>query len=395
MRKKTRHQRENNVIIKSKCKFKINFFPSYEVMSVIQLLEMQNSYSDWVSFNLNGVADPSEKSFSLSLILNCQEQWRSHFGGRVKLGLKTGMFKLKLNSGEFLAQAAPENCLTCLNTQEFCWQIFPAQGQSLLDYNNQEIFLGKLTLKKQTCNLKTTFEIIPADLSITDAEGLWRYDLSPNKHGILERVLARFFVQHYFTPQVMAAQFAIADSIIAPEPILVKSPEPSLDLLTNLQNLIEQIYQADLQDLTELAKIADLNLKIDLAGGNFLGAILNGVELSGANLSRSNFRGAILTDADLSEANLSDVNFRGADLSGAYLESANLRNADFQKSSLALATLISTDLSHANLQDTTVTNANFSGANVSQALFGNNPGMTNAMKESLQARGANFIRDRD
>jgi hypothetical protein len=316
----------------------------------------------------------------------------------VKLALKAGLFKLKLNSGEFipfLEQRENISPLTKDNAQGFVWQLLPPRGKSFLDQVHQDIPLGNIILNDQPCYLTGTWEIRPADLSITNAENLWRHDLSPNKHGILERVLARFLVQNYFTPQVCRVQYAIADSIPQHNPITVKIPETSAEQLGELQRIIDQIYQAETQNLAELAKIAGLNLKKDLAGGNFLGAVLNSVQLSGANLSRSNFRGAILTDADLSEANLSNANFSGADLSGAYLESANLQSADFHKASLALVNLISTDLSHANLTQTNIINANLSSATLTETLFGDNAGMTDTLRENLQQRGAKFLPDRD
>jgi hypothetical protein len=367
-------------------------------MPEIHLLEIQNPYPEWVELYLTGGSDPSDQTFSLALGLNYQEQWRSLLDGRVKLALKTGKFKLKLSSGEFIASSEERDDISVVtknDTQEFAWQLLPPRGKSFLNQVNPEIPLGKIILKDQPCYLTATWEICPADLSITNAENLWRHDLSPNKHGILERVLARFLVRHYFIPQVCRVQYAIADSIPHHDPVTLKFPEASAEKLEELQTIIDQIYQADTQNLAEIAQIAGLNLKKDLKGGDFLGAVLSGVELHRANLSRSNFRGAILTDADLSEANLSHGNFSGADLSGAYLESADLQYTDFHKASLALVNLIGTNLSHANLTQTNITNANLSGATVTETLFGDNPGMTDHLKENLKQRGAKFLPDRD
>jgi hypothetical protein len=367
-------------------------------MPEIHLLEIQNPYPEWVELNLKGTFDPSEKTCSLSLGLNYQEQWRSLLGGRVKLALKAGIFKFKLSSGEFIPFSEERDNISVVtknNTQEFCWQLLPPLGKSFLDQVHQDIPLGNIILNDQPCYLTGTWEIRPADLSITNAENLWRHDLSPNKHGILERVLARFLVQNYFTPQVSRVQYAIADDLPQHDPVTPKVPEASAEKLGELQNIIDQIYQADTQNLAELAQIAGLNLKKDLAGGNFLGAVLSGVELNRANLSYLNFRGAILTDADLSEANLRNANFSGADLSGAYLESADLQYTDFHKASLALVNLIGSNLSHANLTQTNITNANLSSATLTQTLFGDNAGMTDTLKENFQQRGAKFLPDRD
>jgi hypothetical protein len=374
-------------------------------MPEIHLLEIQNPYPEWVELYLTGVSDPSDQTFSLALGLNYQEQWRLLLDGRVKLALKTGKFKLKLSSGKFIAFSGQRDDISLIvenNVQEFVWKVVPPRGKSFLNQVNQEIPLGTVIPEAQPSYVMGTWEINPADLSITDAENLWRHDLSPNKHGILERVLARFLVHHYFIPQVCRVQYAIAkrhcaiaDSIPHHDPVTLKFPEPSAEKLGELQTIIDQIYQANTQNLAELAQIPGLNLKKDLEGGNFLGAVLSGVELHRANLSRSNFRGAILTDADLSEANLSHGNFSGADLSGAYLESADLQYTDFHKASLALVNLIGTNLSHANLTQTNITNANLSGATVTETLFGDNPGMTDTLKEKLKQRGAKFLPDRD
>lgn len=364
-------------------------------MSSIHLLELQNPYPDCVFLNLNGTVDPATSAIALSLSLSCQEQWKSLLAGRIKFGIRAGWFRLTIQGGEFVPHQLTDSDpyeLVSIHSQQYCWKFAAPSGQSLLTLTEQEFPLGSLSLNDFPCYLKGRLEIAVADLAITDAEGLWRHDLTPVKHGILERVLARFLVQQYLQP-ISTIQLAIGDSPLKETQPLTRSPEPDLDRLTELQALIETIYQAETQNLADLAQIAKLNLKTDLAGGNFLGANLNGAELNNANLAHTNFRGAILTDADLSESNLSYANFSGADLSGAYLESANLRYADFHKGSLALTTLISTDLSHANLCHTTVTHANFSGATVAQALFSQNAGMTAEMQESLQARGAKFLTD--
>lgn len=55
---------------------------------------------------------------------------------------------------------------------------------------------------------------------------------------------------------------------------------------------------------------------------------LHGADLSDANLSDADLSGANLSDADLSCANLSGANLGDADLSGADLRGANLSGAD-------------------------------------------------------------------
>jgi uncharacterized protein YjbI with pentapeptide repeats len=63
-------------------------------------------------------------------------------------------------------------------------------------------------------------------------------------------------------------------------------------------------------------------------GCNLSGAVLNRIDLSGANLEGANMAGAKLYLADLSGANLKNANLQGAALGGADLADADLRGAN-------------------------------------------------------------------
>lgn len=364
----------------------------------MHLLEIQNPYPDCVLMNLEAFPHATEADLTLVLKISFHEQWKMLLGGRVKFGLKRGVFKLEVRDGEFLPQP-PERVTVWrspnLTVKGFSWQFFPLPGSSLLKAAYQSLSLGTLQLQGQPCHLIATFEIQPAALTVTDAEGLWRHDLSPNKHAILDRVLAHFLVKYYLSPAVSWLQLAAGN--LENWDDLFGDRQKTIDEqpLKELETLIQRVYDAPSQNLQVLCELAGLEPKLDLAGGNFLGVTLSGEELSHAELMGSNFRGAILTDVDLSESDLDYAIFTGADLSGAYLEAARLRHADFRKGSLALANLIGSDLSQANLQGTIVSNANFSGAIVTDTLFGDNPGMTAEMRQSLRARGAKFLADPD
>lgn len=371
---------------------------SHLFMREMHLLEIQNPYPDCVLMNLEAFPHPTEAALTLVLNISFHEQWKTLLGGRIKFGLKRGIFKLQVKDCEFFPQASELETVLQFpsgTVKDFSWQFSPLPQTALLKASSQRLTLGTLKLQEQPCHLIATFEIRPSGLTITDAEGLWRPDISPNKHAIIDRLLARYLVQHYFSPAISWLQLAVGnlenwDDLFSDRP---KTRDESS--LSQLEALIHKIYDAPTQKLKELCQLAGLESKLDLAGGNFLGATLSGEELSHTELVGCNFRGAILTDADLSESDLDYAILTGADLSGAYLESARLRYADFRKGSLALANLISSDLSRANLQGTIVNNANFSGAIVTDALFGDNPGMTVEMRQSLMARGAKFLADLD
>ena len=83
----------------------------------------------------------------------------------------------------------------------------------------------------------------------------------------------------------------------------------------------------------------------DLAGFNFVGAMLTyailtglnmkgkslaGVDLSGANLKGADLTGIDLAGVNLKNANLKGANFRGVNLTGAHLEGANLTDVNLE-----------------------------------------------------------------
>ncbi len=79
--------------------------------------------------------------------------------------------------------------------------------------------------------------------------------------------------------------------------------------------------------------------KINLSHGDLSISLLEGVDLTEAQLINTNLFRADLTVANLYKANLRGANLRGADLRGAELASANLRFADLRDVSLAGADL--------------------------------------------------------
>ena len=85
--------------------------------------------------------------------------------------------------------------------------------------------------------------------------------------------------------------------------------------------------------------------------------ILNGVNLTGANLSR-----VWMWSAHFDGANLTDAVLNGANLRYSKLPNANLTNANFYK-----ADLVGTYMTHANLSGANLTGANLTGAHLTGA----------------------------
>ncbi|MGK7879931.1 MAG: pentapeptide repeat-containing protein [Crocosphaera sp.] len=333
----------------------------------------------------------SRGEFALDLNCRFNEQEKSLLDGQIKFGIKGGKLNLEVQQGKIIKSHLNSDLpfkLIESYDHTFVWHLIAQTGQSTVKIDHSSP-LATIQLADESAVVTVSYTINLADVSISDVTGLWRHDIHPNKHSILERKLAQFLWKERLSPEISLIKLT---SNLSEEVKKIDSPITNIEPqhLTELHQLIDKLYEIKHNDLLELLQITQLNPQIDLAGGSFLANELSGIELSGANLTHSNFRGANLTDADLSEAMLSYSRFSGADLSGAYLGNANLQQADFYRSSLALANLIGADLRGANLQDVNLSQTNLSGALVKGAKFGNNEGMTTEMKTNLMERGAIF-----
>ena len=363
-----------------------------ESYPTLQRHSFYNPYPRCVFLQLTSkTSDTSQEELILDLNCYFNEQEKSLLNGQIKFGLKGGKLNLKVEEATIIEHQFNGNILfKLIESYDHCavWHLTPQTGNSIIKFGHKAP-LATLTNLQASTTVTLSYTVNLVDISITDITGLWRHDIHPNKHSILERKLAQFLWQERLSPELSLIELT-ANGLGEGQ----KIDHPKTDIepqhLAQLHQLIDQIYEVKTNDLLALANLTALDPQQDLAGGNFVACELSGIELSGANLTQSNFRGANLTDADLSEAVLSYARFSGADLSGVYLGNSNLQQADFYRSSLALANLIGADLRGANLEDVNLSQTNLSGANVTGAKFGNNEGMTPELQASLEARGAIF-----
>lgn len=382
-----------------------------EFSATLNLLKSHNQYPDCCRLELEAIPIQSSNSdsreFDLYFSISFDRRWESILGGRIEFGFKGGELRLKLHNclmsevtfgrdESFNLYLNSENLTETLNItrtenwqENLAWTLAIAPTNRILQGSLNKVKLGTLQIADNSCYLEASFAVSKQDVQLTDSEGLWRHDLSPNKQSILTRKLSLFWQETRLQPYL---SWIVLGNIDRSQLNFANTIETQQDSTTEaeLQKLIEFISEAQTDNFLELAKIAGINSLEDFAGSNLLGTNLSGVELSGANLHGVNLRGADLTDADLSEANLSGATLSGADLSGAYLENANLTQTDCHRASFALANLISADLSAANLESANLSNTNLSAARVEKTIFGNNPGMTEEMKLNLQQREAIF-----
>jgi hypothetical protein len=117
---------------------------------------------------------------------------------------------------------------------------------------------------------------------------------------------------------------------------------------------LEQLIKS--RSVTSTSAFDALNLarlrlrETDLQNCSFSKAIMIGVDLTGANLSRSVFDRAFLIAAILTDSTANGASFRDADLTAADLTRAQLQEADFRGADLSEARLEQTNLDGAKLE---------------------------------------------
>lgn len=121
--------------------------------------------------------------------------------------------------------------------------------------------------------------------------------------------------------------------------------------------------------MTEVIEIrdcyGDILLRYPVAPGKsgLVGAVLEGAELSWAELARQDMEGVDLYWGRLLEANLEGANLRNADLRGADLTRANLRSANLEGADLGRDRVGgATSLKGANLEGANLRQARLEGA---------------------------------
>ncbi|MGY6530509.1 MAG: pentapeptide repeat-containing protein [Cyanobacterium sp.] len=341
-------------------------------MAEYQILNSHSQYCDCLSIKLQliPVADtPSQ--FQVCLNLEFTPQEKKILNGSVKFALRVVRLHLNLENIRLIETQEIKSPLikkidNPLSRLPY-WEIRHLMDSKFLEGHLDNVILGTVEVKATPYQLTATLKSKLAHVYLSEIEGLWRHDITPNKHAVLERKLAKFIWQTNLKPFVSETIFSSEGVNSSSE-----SQEKEGDLLTELKETLQIIYQTPKDDFSDLAQIAGLNPLVDFAGGDLTGANLSGLKLSSADFKYANLRGADLTDVDLSEGNISYAKLNGADLTGAYLEGANLRFSNLQSASLALANLIGADLTGANLLKANLTKTSLAQALVEGAIFADN-----------------------
>ena len=155
----------------------------------------------------------------------------------------------------------------------------------------------------------------------------------------------------------------------------------SLSQYCSIHTEDKEEYKGKIEEWAKAGKSMD---RFILEGVDLSKADLFGAKLSGAMIQRSNLLEADLNAADMSEswlggtnlsgaflelANLSRAKLSGANLSKAILWKANLSGAHLQNANLSGASFVEADLSNSLLSEADLSEADLTGANLYGALF--------------------------
>ena len=135
--------------------------------------------------------------------------------------------------------------------------------------------------------------------------------------------------------------------------------------------------------------------RICLAGADLSGALMYGIELAGADLSRANLAGAHLEAAYLHRADLTDAKLAGANLRGAWLDEANLQRADLSTTDLGPVIREERDeldpvVRNRTYYPSSLRSASLTGVRACRTLF-ESADLRGARLDGIDAREARFI----
>ncbi len=163
---------------------------------------------------------------------------------------------------------------------------------------------------------------------------------------------------------------------VDPSPIQTQLDDPALDQrMRELEAFVRESYRKKVQhqgvapvlDADLSGSIRERVLRMVKDGESF-----DGVDLTGADLSKLDLRGAKMTRAFMESVDLTGTNLEGAELDLAVLARAKLTGANFTKvAKIAGANLSETSLAGADFSGLDLTGCYFVGADLTETKFAN------------------------
>src|SRR4029079_4662504 len=99
--------------------------------------------------------------------------------------------------------------------------------------------------------------------------------------------------------------------------------------MRELEPRVGSLFHMSGLDLRDRHYVGSRLAGLELLGVRLDDAVLEDVDLTGANLERGSFRGAVLDDVSLDDANLKGAGCVGSELRGVRFHGADLRHATF------------------------------------------------------------------
>lgn len=213
------------------------------------------------SFHLQPNSTATQQ-INLYLTLVFNEQRELLINAHIKFGLKGGKLKLKLSNGEILWESSslaglvelsmekqsqhPQDIehqsdtnasltkskpvvkvnsgtnqiagkiekfqlsvcqVTLQGSQENpAWTFSVERGKPVLKGLLKSVFLATLNVTEKPCCVEATFEVSPRDVYMTEAEGLWPKNISKKRSAVIERAIARRFLERKLQPYLSRHQ---------------------------------------------------------------------------------------------------------------------------------------------------------------------------------------------
>ena len=205
----------------------------------------------------------SKGTVTLALNIRFNEQEKSLLDGQIKFGIKGGKLNLTVEQGKIIEPQLNDNFpLKLIESYDnsVVWHLIASTGQSTVKIDHLSP-LATLQSSQKSFKVTVSYTVDLADISITDITGLWRHDIHPNKHSILERKLAQFLWKERLSPEISIIRLT---TNVSGEVEKIDRPTTNMETqnLGKLHQLINSIYDVKTDDLLELVKIAELDPQI-------------------------------------------------------------------------------------------------------------------------------------
>ena len=192
---------------------------------------------------------------NLHLTIQFKEQWEQLLEGRVKFGLKGGQLSVKLNNGKISLSSnhlsgscklaiqperqqednenqsdreaslgkgkleektnpSPKKTTGRTNNVQFTtcqisikgskeipvWVLGVESSEPVLKGLLKNALLATINVKAKPCYVEAIFHVLPQDVCMTEAEGIWPQNISKKRRLIMERAIIRHFFKRKLMP---------------------------------------------------------------------------------------------------------------------------------------------------------------------------------------------------